>query len=258
MLKHLTRRYRILVISAIVSLVAVLSTFTYAWLVLVNRTDSFIATAAKIDVDYDIDFAGPIIEPDFFTVTDGYQMIKSGVFSIDVTDTEAENYLTNLRVNIRVNSTVDTYIRVSIIDSLTLTTIDFEGNRGEVAIVDQPIPYAFNTQWLVNDVFYEDLYDAEVALGGITANDTVQSLDVWYDNHLNDGFYYYPHLIERDTSSTQLTIPFIEEYDGLEFDTKSFGYRLQFAIIVEAIQAGNNAPVIRWGLSTPPWGGSWS
>ncbi len=257
-MRGLAKRYTYMVFVVSFLLLLGLGSMTYAWFVLVNRTDSFVATAAKIDVDYDIDFAGPIIEPDFFTVTDGYQMIKSGVFSIDVTDTEAENYLTNLRVNIRVNSTVDTYIRVSIIDSLTLSTIDFEGNRGEVAIVDQPIPYAFNTQWLVNDVFYEDLHDAEVALGGITANDTVQSLDVWYDNHLNDGFYYYPHLIERDTSSTQLTIPFIEEYDGLEFDTKSFGYRLQFAIIVEAIQAGNNAPVIRWGLTTPPWGGSWS
>lgn len=258
MLKQLTRRYRILVVSAIILLVAVLSTFTYAWIVLVNRTDSFIATAAKIDIDYDIDLDGTEVDLDYFTVISGYSMIKTGVFIINVTDQEAENYLSNLRINIILNATIDTYIRVSIVDALTLATIDFEGNRGEVAIVDQPIPYAFNRQWLVNDVFYEDLYDAEVALGGITSNDTVERLDVWYDNRLNDGFYYYPQLIERDTASSQLTIPFIEEYDGFEFDTKSFGYSLQFAIIVEAIQAGNNAPVIRWGLSTPPWGGSWS
>ena len=257
-MKGLTRRYKYMIFTVSFLLLLGLSSMTYAWFVLVNRTDSFVATAAKVDVAYDIDFDGPIIEPDFFTVIDGYSMIKSGVFMINVTDTEAEDFLTNLRVNIRVNSTVDTYIRVSIVDALTLATIDFEGNRGEVTIVDQPIPYAFNRQWLVNDVFYEDLYDAEVALGGITSNDTVERLDVWYDNHLNDGYYYYPQLIERDTASTQLTIPFIEEYDGFEFDTKSFGYSLQFAIIVEAIQAGNNAPVIRWGLSTPPWGGSWS
>jgi hypothetical protein len=257
-MKGFTRRYKYMIFTVSFLLLLGLSSMTYAWFVLVNRTDSFVATAAKVDVAYDIDFDGPIIEPDFFTVIDGYSMIKSGVFMINVTDTEAEDFLTNLRVNIRVNSTVDTYIRVSIVDALTLATIDFEGNRGEVTIVDQPIPYAFNRQWLVNDVFYEDLYDAEVALGGITSNDTVERLDVWYDNHLNDGYYYYPQLIERDTASTQLTIPFIEEYDGFEFDTKSFGYSLQFAIIVEAIQAGNNAPVIRWGLSTPPWGGSWS
>lgn len=257
-MKGLTRRYKYMIFTVSFLLLLGLSSMTYAWFVLVNRTDSFVATAAKVDVAYDIDFDGPIIEPDFFTVIDGYSMIKSGVFMINVTDAEAEDFLTNLRINIRVNSTVDTYIRVSIVDALTLATIDFEGNRGEVTIVDQPIPYAFNRQWLVNDVFYEDLYDAEVALGGITSNDTVERLDVWYDNHLNDGYYYYPHLIERDTASTQLTIPFIEEYDGFEFDTKSFGYSLQFAIIVEAIQAGNNAPVIRWGLSTPPWGGSWS
>lgn len=258
MLSKLTRRYQILVLSVIVILMTVLGSLTYAWIVLVNRTDSFIATAAKVDVEYDISFDGTVVEPEFYTVISGYTMIKSGVIRINVTDPEAIHYLTNLRINIQVNSTVDTYIRVSIIDALTLATIDFEGNRGEVSIVDQPIPYAFNRQWLVNDVFYEDLYDAEVALGGITANDTVERLDIWYDNRLEDGYYYYPELIERNTLSNPLTIPFIEEYDGFEFNTKSFGYSLQFAIVVEAIQAANNAPVINWGLPTPPWGGVWS
>ena len=257
MLKRLPSTYKIIVISVIIILMAILSSMTYAWFVLVNRTDSFIATAAKVDVNYDIDFAGTEVEPEFFTVISGYTLIKSGVFRINVTDTDAEHFLTNLRINIIVDSTVDTYLRVSIVDSLTLATIDFEGNRGEVAIVDQPIPYAFHRQWLVNDVFYEDLHDAEVALGGITANDTVERIDPWYDNRLNDGFYYYPQLIERDSSSTTLTIPFIEEYDGFEFNAKSFGYSLQFAILVEAVQAGNNAAGINWGYPTPPWGGVW-
>lgn len=258
MLRKLTRRYQILVLAVIVLLMTVLGSLTYAWLVLVNRTDSFIATAAKIDIEYDIEFDGTEIEPEFFTIISGYTMIKSGVIRINVTDPEAEHFLSNLRVSIQVNSTVDTYLRVSIIDALTLATIDFEGNRGEVSIVDQPIPYAFNRQWLVNDVFYEDLYDAEIALGGITSNDTVERLDVWFDNRLNDGYYYFPQLIERNTLSNPLTIPFIEEYDGFEFNAKSFGYSLQFAIVVEAIQAANNAPVINWGLPTPPWGGVWS
>ena len=252
------RRYKLMIITVSFLLLLGLGSITYAWFVLVNRTDSFVATAAKVDIAYDIDFAGPIIEPDFFIVSDGYEMIKTGVFKIDVTDPDAENYLTNLRINIRVNSTVNTYIRVSIVDALTLATIDFEGNRGEVSIVDQPIPYAFDRQWLVNDIFYEDLHDAEVALGGIKANDTVERLDVWFDNRLEDGYYYYPMMLERTTASTQLTIPFIEEYDGFEFNAKSFGYSLQFAIIVEAIQAANNAPVITWGLLTPPWGGVWA
>ncbi len=58
-------------------------------------------------------------------------------------------------------------------------------------------------------------------------------------------------------NSVQLTLPFIEEYDGLTFKTKSVGYSLQLAILVEAIQAGNNAPVYNWLLPTPPWGGVW-
>ncbi|MDY0075128.1 MAG: hypothetical protein WC992_07655 [Acholeplasmataceae bacterium] len=257
MLRTLERKYQILVLSVIVILVAILGSLTYAWIVLVNRTDSFIATAAKVDVNYDIDFDGTEVEPEFFTVISGYTMIKSGVIRINVTDQDADHFLTNLRIDILVDSTVDTYIRVSIVDALTLATIDFEGNRGEVSIVDQPIPYAFNRTWLVNDVFYEDLYDAEVALGGITSSDTVIREDAWFDNRLEDGYYYYPHLIERNTLSTTLTIPFIEEYDGFQFNPKSFGYSLQFAILVEGIQAGNDAPMNNWGYDTPPWGGSW-
>ncbi len=258
MFRRLATGYQVLVLVIAMLLLAVLGTLTYAWIVLVNRTDSFIATAAKVDVEYEIDLAGTEVDLDFYMVSSGYTMVKSGVFFINVTTPEAINYIENLRINLVITSTVDTYVRVSIIDALTLATIDFEGNRGEVSIVDQPIPYAFNRTWLVNDVFYDDLYDAEVALGGITANDTVVRNLIWYDNRLNDGYYYYPEKIERTTQSNPLTIPLIEEYDGFSFTTKSFGYSLQFAILVEAIQAGNNAPVVNWGLPTPPWGGSWT
>ena len=258
MMKLILTRHRLFVIAVTILLLIMVSSVSYAWFVMVNRTDSFIATAAKVDVDIQIDLDGTFNELEYFEISDWYTMTKTGVYEINVTDQFAENFLTNLRINILVNSTVDTYVRVSIIDSLTLATIDFEGNRGEVAIVDQPIPYAFDRSWLVNGDPYEDLYDAEVALGGITAGDTVEQVDHWYDHSIQDGYYYYPMRIGRSTVSSQLTLPFIEEYDGLEFETKSFGYTLQFAIIVEAIQAANDAPIYNWGLSTPPWGGTWS
>jgi hypothetical protein len=253
----MTRQYQILILTVSFLLLSIVGVVTYAWIVLINRTDSFIATAAKVKADYVIELEGVAANPEFFVVTDTYTMIKSGVFRINVTDINADDYIENLRITIKVNSTVDTYIRVSIIDALTLATIDFSGNRGEVSIVDQPINYSFSRKWDVNGVIYEDLYDAEVALGGITANDTVIRLDDWFDNRLNDGYYYYPKKIERSTFSSELSIPFIEAYDGLEFKVKPFGYTLQIAIIVEAIQAGHNAPLYNWGLLTPPWGGTW-
>ncbi len=258
MMKKLVNRHHLFVISITILLLMMISSVSYGWFVMINRTDSFVATAAKVDVDIQIDLDGTVTELEFFEISDWYTMTKTGVYEINVTDQLADNYLTNLRINILVNSTVDTYVRVSIIDSLTLATIDFEGNRGEVAIVDQPIPYAFDRSWLFNSVAYEDLYDAEVALGGITAGDVVEQIDHWYDHSIQDGYYYFPERIVRTTTTPQLTLPFIEEYDGLEFETKSFGYTLQFAIIVEAIQAANDAPVYNWGLSTPPWGGTWS
>lgn len=256
---NLTKKYKYIVLALTFLFLTILGTVTYTWFVLINRTDSFVATAAKIDISYSIYIDGIMLEPDEFSVDTGTSvMTKTGVYSINVTDFEADDYIDNLRVDIKVNSTVDTYVRVSVIDALILSTIDFEGNKGEVSIVDQPINYAFSREWNVNGTLYDDLFDAEVALGGITASDTVTKIDHWFDNKLNDGYYYYPQVIEREMDSSQLTIPFIEEYDGDEFETKSFGYTLQFAILVEAVQAGNSAPVYNWGLLTPPWGGSWS
>lgn len=254
----LKTRYRLTALTLSMILLSLLGTVSYAWFVLVNRTDSFIVTAAKVDVDFDIHLNNVVVQPEFFVINTGSSVTKSGVFYIDISNVDAEDYITNLRIDIRVNSTVDTYVRVAIIDSQTLATIDFEGNRGEVAIVDQPIDYAISRRWTVNGVPYLDLYDAEVALGGITSNDVVVKFDDWFNNSLNDGFYYYPQRILRNMDSPQLTIPFIEEYDGLTFKTKSVGYSLQLAILVEAIQAGNNAPVHNWLLPTPPWGGVWS
>jgi len=244
-------------ISVSLSIFIILTTVSYAWIVLINKTDSFIVTAAKVDVSYAIYIDGSYTEPDFFTYNPNNPDTKIGIFRINVTNTDASDYIENLRIDIRVNSTVDTYVRVKLIEALTLATLDFDGNYGEVSIVDQPINFAFNRYWIVNNIFYENLYDAEVALGGITSSDDVQPYNYWFDNRLWDEYFYYPALISRDMDSTQLTIPFIEAYDGSEFKTKSIGYTLQLAIAVEGIQAGNNAPVINWGLATPPWGGVW-
>lgn len=252
------RRYRLIAMSITSLLLILFGSFSFAWIVLINRTDSFIMTAANVQVDYHAYLNTIFIEPDLQVLHENSSVVKSGVYHINVSDANADDYIANLRVDIRINSTVDTYIRVAIVDSLILSTIDYEGNRGEVAIVDQPINYAIDRFFMVNDVYYENLIDAEIALGGITSNDVVEPGSLWFNNKLEDGYYYYMNLIERDMQSTQLTIPFIEAFDGDEFNTKSVGYQLQFSIIVEAIQAGNDAPIYNWGLLTPPWGGSWA
>ncbi len=246
-----------MVISISMIIIVIIGTVSYAWFVLINRTDSFIVTAAKVDVDYAIYLDGQIVDVEYFVIPNSISGTKTGVYLINVSNVEAANFITNLRIDIYVNSTVDTYLRVKVIDALSLGTIDYEGNQGEVSIVDQPINYQFSRHWDVNGILYNDLYDAEVALGGITSSDVVTKIDEWYDNYLNDGYFYYPQRIEREMSSIQLTIPFIEEFDGDIFKTKSVGYSLQLAIIVEGIQADNNAPIINWGLPSPPWGGTW-
>lgn len=251
-------RLKVLIILITTILFVMLGSITYAWFILINRTESFIITAAKIDVTYNIDLEGSMQELNLFEFNNGVTTVtKPGIYLISVSDIHADDFITNLRIDIKVNSTVDTYIRVKIIDSLTLATLDFEGNHGEVAIVEQPINYAISKHWNVNGVLYDDLQTAADALGGITAEDEVSIIQDWHDNTLVDGFYYYPHLIERTIDSPQLTISFIEEFDGDTFKTKSIGYSLQFAIVVEAVQAGNNAPILNWKLDVPPWGGAW-
>lgn len=250
-------RYRIMVMTLSAIFIVILGTVVFAWFVLINQTDSFIVTAAKVDVDYDIYLEGTSTDISYYTVGGTNPETKQGIYLINVSDIDAPNFITNLRINIRINSTVDTYLRVRLIDALTLATLDYEGNQGEVSIVDQPINYPFLRHWDVNGILYDDLHDAEVALGGITSSDVVTKIDDWYDNYLNDGYYYWPEKIERSMSSTQLTIPFIEEFDGDTFKTKSLGYSLQLAIVVEGIQADNQAPELTWGLAETPWGGSW-
>ena len=257
-MKRFNRKYQFIVIVTALFAMVSISIVSYAWFVVINRTDSFIATAAKVEASYQITLDGTPLSPEFYVLAGTTSAVKSGVYRINVSDVDAFNYLTNLRINIIVESTTDTYLRVAIIDSLTLATIDFAGNRGEVAIVDQPINYPISRHWYVNDVYYENLVDAEIALGGISASDEVIVVDDWYNNSLRDGYYYYPQLIERDMGSLPLLLPFIEAYDGDEFSTKPFGYSLQFAILVEAVQAGNQAPEVNWQLSNPPWGGVWA
>lgn len=252
------RKYRLIVMTITSMILILFGSISFAWIVLVNKTDSFIATAAKVDVDYQIYLGGVVNVPEFQTLYEGSSVVKSGIYAINVSDVNADNYIDRLRMDVRINSTVDTYVRIKIIDALTLATLDYNGLHGEVSIVDQPINYAFQKHFYVNGVYYEDLIDAETALGGITAEDEVVPVEEWFDNYVVDGYYYYPAKIERDMTSLQLTIPFIEAYDGDSFTAKSLGYSLQIAVIVEAIQAEHDAPIITWGLATPPWGGSWS
>ncbi|MBE0700369.1 MAG: hypothetical protein IH571_01655 [Acholeplasmataceae bacterium] len=253
-----SKRYYFAVVAMIYVMFIVLGTVSYAWFVLINRTDSFIVTASKVDISYHAYLEGIYDQIDYFEFDSGTTTTKIGVYRINVSDIDADDYITNFRLNILVNSTIDSFIRVRIVDSLTLATIDFQGVRGEVAIVDQPIDYAFSRHWDVNGILYDDLADAEAALGGITSTDVVTKIDDWYDNRLEDGYMYYPQKIERTTSSPQMVLSLIEEYDGLTFKAKSVGYSLQFAIIVESIQASHDAPIINWKLDMPPWGGSWS
>ena len=151
---------------------------------------------------------------------------KPGVYTVNVIDANALEFIENLRVELSVESDVDTYIRVSLVDSLTLIITNFEGVQTEIPIIGNP--FEFNVT------------------------------DDWYDRVDVDGFYYLQTPVQRQDENTPLVIPLIEEYfPDLSFSALPIGYSLQIALRIEAVQA-IEGPQRRWNLPTPPWGGEWS
>ncbi|TVP94040.1 MAG: hypothetical protein EA374_08015 [Acholeplasmatales bacterium] len=150
---------------------------------------------------------------------------KPGVYTVNVIDVNALQFIENLRVELFVESDVDTYIRVSLVDSLTLLITNFEGVQTEIPIIGDPFDFNVTSDWV--------------------------------DRVSVDGFYYLQNPVQRLDASTPLVIPLIEEYfPGLSFSPLPIGYSLQIALRIEAVQA-IEGPQRRWGLPTPPWGGTW-
>jgi hypothetical protein len=151
---------------------------------------------------------------------------KNGIYQIGVTDSQAIEFIENLRIKFFIQSDFDTYLRVSIIESLVLTTENFEGVRTEIPVIAPPSDFFFDN----NDWFYND----------------------------SDNFHYLKHSVQRIDENTPNEVVFIGSYfPGASFSPRPLGYTLQIGLRIQAVQA-IQGPQIRWGLETPPWGGNWT
>jgi len=152
---------------------------------------------------------------------------KPGVYYINVVSDGNEYFFEDFRLYINVSSNVDTYLRVKIYEQLTLTYTDYFGQVTELTI----------------------LFDGYMPFNYDTTN--------WYDNRTYDNYIYCKSAVQRVNETTPLEVGLISSYfSGENFNTYSPGYSLQIGFSVEAVQS-DGGPENVWGLSTPPWGGSW-
>ena len=153
-------------------------------------------------------------------------VVKSGVYRMNVTDPNATEFVENLRMDVRISSDVDTYVRVRIVETLILTTENFLGERTEIPIVSEPTLFNQESDW-------------------------------YYDELGLEPYYYLMTPSKRINASTPLDVPFITSYfAGANYNPRPLGYTVQFGVEMEAVQA-LMGPQMNWGLANPPWGGDW-
>ncbi len=150
---------------------------------------------------------------------------KKGVYQVNVVDRESVEFIENVRMRVVVESDVDTYIRIKLLDQLVITTVDYLGNRTEIPII------AERTE------FYYDQTN-------------------WYYNEADD-YYYCKQKVQRVSANEANIISFVASYfPGVHYNTRPLGYSIQMGIRTEAVQA-YRGPQENWGLNNPPWGGPW-
>ncbi|HHU23921.1 MAG: hypothetical protein PHG08_07260 [Bacilli bacterium] len=150
---------------------------------------------------------------------------EDGVIELNISDPSQLTHFNNLRVNIKIYSSVLTYFRVQVVEQFTLTYIT--GNQKTVVAIAKEGFAKFNYQ--------ED----------------------FQDNRIQDGYFYYMEKVKRVAENEPTVIEFIgqlpaEDYHPI-YENK---YTLRIGFVIDAVQY-LNGPQMNWGLANPPWGGEW-
>lgn len=208
---------------------------TVAWLTQLFSEDVTVEMG-EVRVDIDVFFyddststrteAQEVVIDDMGTPETSDDVVKPGVYLINITENTSTHFFDDFRVHIKIYSSVDTYYRVQIIEQLTLTYINYLGVVTELSVINNEyMPFNYTTT-------------------------------NWYDNRSIDGYMYYQLPVQRVSETVPLEINFIGSAPTGGFSTYSPGYSLQIAFSIEAVQA-SGGPENVWDLSAPPWGSSW-
>ncbi len=215
---------------------------TFAWFV--NReTLDFQATAGFVDVEliaYYVDEEGlpitdnegNIVEAEEVEIEPGVN--KPGVYAINIVSSDYDNYFRNFRVAILIHSNVDTYVRIHVIEQLTVTYVN---------AADVPVELSI-------------LKDYDMAFNYNEAD--------WYDRREEDGYIYLMDEGRRISETEALFIPLIDTWPRMTpsepgerlYGDYPPGYSLQVGFEIDAVQA-SGGPANNWDIASPPWGGTW-
>lgn len=184
-------------------------------------------TVGFVKADYDIYFMKDGVRYEANEVViPNTTVIKAGVYHINVVDSNAISFIENLRIDFKVTSNIDTWVRIRIIETLIFKSENQLGLITESSITTEPTQYF------------------------IAAN--------WYDNQADDGYFYYMEPIKRLDENNANVLPFIPSYfEGVFYNARPLGYEIQLAIVVDSVQL-HEGPIHNWFYDTPPWGGTWT
>jgi hypothetical protein len=188
-----------------------------------------------VEAGYEVFFdnQGSIKEPKFVKIDDNTE--KEGIYEINITESENDYFIQNLRINVIVKSDVETYIRIKLIHTLVYTYTNSSG-----VITESPV--AIQEDLILN--YHE--FDPEIEEDG----------DYWIKAD-EDGYYYLTKKVIRESEEEERIINFIIDYfEGISYNPRTTGYTIQLGIELDAVQA-NSGPKEKWGLDNPPWGGNW-
>lgn len=211
------KSYKTILIVLSTLLVLTTSIFTYAYLT--QKTDKEdVIPIGLVKVNSHIYFQNGNEKTNPQQVETISNHFKENVYHVNISNLNSLYHINKLRIDFNVESSIETYFRVKILDTLTLTRTKSDGTIEELAITfNEPVNYQIGTNW-----YY----------------------------HSDDWYYYQNKVIKNNNN----IIPFIIE--GLEYDLMQPQYNIQFAIVVEAVQS-HLGPIHNWHLETKPWGGEW-
>ncbi|MCK9470985.1 MAG: hypothetical protein WC006_03120 [Bacilli bacterium] len=219
------RKKILLIISSVMLIVTIITTVLVAFLLNEIIID-YNSTIGEVEVEYDIYFTKDgedELKASEVEISPG--ITKSGVYFVNLDNINSNRYISYLNIDILVKSNVNTYVRVKIIEQLTLTITDHYGHKTEISILSPRTEFDLAENW-----FY----------------------------HEETEYYYYKTPVKGIEDGTEIienrikfVIPFEDTYNP-----SPMNYSLQLGLQVSGVQTKGGAKY-NWKLDNPPWGGNW-
>lgn len=219
---------KVLFVTSIVMLIVTLITTILVAFLLVELDKNASVQVGEVKVSYEVYFTKESItqEASEVLIDPISGLKKSGVYFVNMDNSSAVDFIENINVDILVESSVDTYIRIKIYEQHTLKVKNYLGEITEISILNPPTDFEIYSDENITWQYYDGYYYCLTPVKGI----------------LNDDTY--------DVNRIKFIIPFSEGYNP-----SPPNYSLQIGIEIDAVQA-LDGPEKNWGIQLPLQGGN--